>query len=51
MMLIIQLTGLSGSGKTTLSDQVKQKLEDQGLRVEIIDGDKYRKTLCSDLGF
>jgi adenylylsulfate kinase len=50
-MLIIQLTGLSGSGKTTLSDCVKQKLEDQGLRVEIIDGDKYRKTLCSDLGF
>lgn len=51
MMLIIQLTGLSGSGKTTLSDNVKQKLEDQGLMVEIIDGDKYRKTLCSDLGF
>jgi adenylylsulfate kinase len=50
-MLIIQLTGLSGSGKTTLSDYVKQKLEDQYLRVEIIDGDKYRKTLCSDLGF
>jgi adenylylsulfate kinase len=50
-MLIIQLTGLSGSGKTILSDHVKQKLEDQGLRVEIIDGDKYRKTLCSDLGF
>ena len=50
-MLIIQLTGLSGSGKTTLSDHVKQKLEDRGLRVEIIDGDTYRKTLCSDLGF
>lgn len=50
-MLIIQLTGLSGSGKTTLSDHVKQRLESLGLRVEIIDGDKYRKTLCSDLGF
>jgi adenylylsulfate kinase len=50
-MLIIQLTGLSGSGKTTLSQYVKQKLEKQNLRVEIIDGDNYRKTLCSDLGF
>jgi adenylylsulfate kinase len=50
-MLIIQLTGLSGSGKTTLSDHVKKRLESLALRVEIIDGDKYRKTLCSDLGF
>ena len=50
-MLIIQLTGLSGSGKTTLSTYVKQKLGEQHLRVEIIDGDTYRKTLCSDLGF
>ena len=50
-MLIIQLTGLSGSGKTTLSTYVKQKLEEQGLKVEIIDGDTYRKTLCRDLGF
>ena len=50
-MLIIQLTGLSGSGKTTLSDYVKQKLENEGLRIEIIDGDTCRKTLCSDLGF
>jgi adenylylsulfate kinase len=50
-MPIIQLTGLSGSGKTTLSLYVKQKSEVQNLRVEIIDGDVYRKTLCSDLGF
>jgi len=50
-MLIIQLTGLSGSGKTTLSQYVKQRLEDNSLTTEIIDGDKYRQTLCSDLGF
>jgi len=50
-MLIIQLTGLSGSGKTTLSRCVKQLLEQQDLKVEIIDGDEYRKTLCKDLGF
>jgi adenylylsulfate kinase len=50
-MLIIQLTGLSGAGKTTISTYVKQKLAEQGLQVEIIDGDTYRKTLCADLGF
>jgi len=50
-MLIIQLTGLSGSGKTTLSQKVKHLLERQNLKVEIIDGDEYRKTLCKDLGF
>lgn len=50
-MLIVQLTGLSGSGKTTLSQYVKQKLGDENLSVEIIDGDTYRKTLCADLGF
>ena len=50
-MLIIQLTGLSGSGKTTLSCYVKQKLEVSDLRVEIVDGDIYRKTMCNDLGF
>jgi len=50
-MLIIQLTGLSGAGKTTISNYAKQKLEEQAIAVEIIDGDTYRKTLCADLGF
>lgn len=50
-MLIIQLTGLSGAGKTTISNYVKNKLGERGQRVEIIDGDRYRKTLCADLGF
>ena len=50
-MLIIQLTGLSGAGKTTISNYVKQKLGDQAVGIEIIDGDVYRKTLCADLGF
>ena len=49
--MIIQFCGLSGSGKTTLATQVKQLLNDQGIRVEILDGDAYRKTLCADLGF
>jgi adenylylsulfate kinase len=49
--MIIQLTGLSGTGKTTLAQEVKFLLEKHSLKVEIIDGDAYRKTLCKDLGF
>ena len=49
--MIIQFCGLSGSGKTTMAIQVKQLLHEQGIPVEIIDGDTYRKTLCADLGF
>ena len=49
--MIIQFCGLSGSGKTTLSAEIKKLLNSQGIDVEIIDGDEYRKELCSDLGF
>ena len=50
-MLFIQLTGLSGSGKSTIANGVKKILESNGFRVEVIDGDIYRKKLCPDLGF
>lgn len=50
-MLIIQLTGLSGAGKTAIAENLKRILGLQDLKVEIIDGDQYRKTLCKDLGF
>lgn len=49
--MIIQLCGLSGAGKTTLTTNVRKRLEEQGVKVEIIDGDEYRKTFCRDLGF
>ena len=49
--MILQFCGLSGAGKTTLALKVKKKLLDYGAAVEIIDGDEYRKSLCSDLGF
>lgn len=49
--MIIQFCGLSGSGKTTLAGNVKQLLQQKNINVEIIDGDEYRKILCSDLGF
>ena len=48
---IIWLTGLSGSGKTTIAIQVKKKLLDNQISAYILDGDKVREGLSSDLGF
>ena len=50
-MLLIQLFGLSGAGKTTLAQAVKNELVSKNLKVEIIDGDEYRKVICKDLSF
>jgi adenylylsulfate kinase len=50
-MLLIQLFGLSGVGKTTLAQAVKSELMSKNLKVEIIDGDEYRKVICKDLAF
>jgi adenylylsulfate kinase len=50
-MILIQFTGLSGSGKTTLAENVRCLLIENGHKVEIIDGDVYRQTICKDLGF
>jgi adenylylsulfate kinase len=44
------MTGLPGSGKSTLATILKSKLESQGRRVEILDGDEVRKGLSRDLG-
>lgn len=40
---VIWLTGLSGSGKSTISDYLVEKLEQLGVRVEQLDGDKVRE--------
>lgn len=50
-MILIQLFGLSGAGKTTLAHAVKDELKSKNLKVEIIDGDEYRKVICKDLSF
>jgi adenylylsulfate kinase len=50
-MILIQLFGLSGVGKTTLANAVKNELLSRNFKVEIIDGDEYRKVICSDLSF
>lgn len=48
---VLWFTGLPGSGKTTLAERMKVILNDQGRRVEILDGDEIRKGLSRDLGF
>lgn len=50
-MLLIQMTGLSGAGKSTIAQATKNQLIALGYKVELIDGDDYRRHLCRDLGF
>lgn len=45
------LTGLPCSGKTTLAGRVGAELQNRGHRVEILDGDILRATLCQGLGY
>lgn len=49
--MILQFCGLSGAGKSTLAEKAKSLLAAKGIKVEIIDGDEYRKIICKDLGF
>lgn len=51
MGIIIQFCGLSGAGKTTLAEGLLMDFQKENLKVKVIDGDVYRKTLCKDLGF
>jgi adenylylsulfate kinase len=50
-MPLFQMTGLSGAGKSSIANLLKDRLLGMNFNVEIIDGDEFRKTLCSDLGF
>jgi adenylyl-sulfate kinase len=47
----VWLTGLPCSGKTTIAQILDKRLKEQGLRVEMLDGDIVRKSLSRDLGF
>jgi adenylylsulfate kinase len=47
----IWLTGLSGAGKSSLASELERKLRDVTPQVIVLDGDKMRTGLCSDLGF
>jgi adenylyl-sulfate kinase len=48
---VVWLTGLSGSGKSTIAGELERRLLDAGRPVWVLDGDKVREGLCSDLGF
>ncbi len=48
---IIWLTGLSGSGKSTLATSLQHRLVNLGYTAYVLDGDKLRQGLNSDLGF
>lgn len=45
------LTGLPSAGKTTIAKAITPLLEEQGFRVELLDGDEVRTGLSADLGF
>lgn len=47
----IWFTGLSGAGKSTLALALAHVLQEQGERVEILDGDAVRTHLSKGLGF
>ncbi len=49
--LAVWFTGLSGAGKTTLCRALSVELRSRSYRVEVLDGDELRQTLCRDLGF
>lgn len=48
---VIWLTGYSGAGKTTVAKGLLEALRKSANPGYMIDGDKIRKGLCSDLGF
>jgi adenylyl-sulfate kinase len=48
---VVWLTGLSGSGKTTVAQALAEVLIRAGQSVYVLDGDRLRTGLNSDLGF
>lgn len=49
--LCVWFTGLPASGKSTLANALAARLQADGRRVCVLDGDRLRAGLCSDLGF
>ena len=49
--LIVWMTGLSGSGKSSIAEVVERQLVAAGIHTYVLDGDKLRRGLNSDLSF
>ncbi len=47
----VWFTGLSGAGKSTIAKNLSRKLEEMGIKFEILDGDIIRQNLTKGLGF
>jgi bifunctional enzyme CysN/CysC len=48
---VVWLTGLSGSGKSTIATELERELFNIGKHSYVLDGDKVRHGLCTDLAF
>jgi len=48
---VLWFTGLSGAGKSTTADEVYKLLENNGNRIERLDGDIVRESLTNKLSF
>jgi adenylylsulfate kinase len=47
----VWITGLPSAGKTTIAFDLHEKIRTTGMSSVVIDGDIFRKSFCSDLGF
>ena len=47
----VWLTGLPGAGKSTIARTIAERLRDDDVEIEVLDGDELRATISSDLGF
>jgi adenylylsulfate kinase len=47
----VWFTGLSGAGKSTIANAVHRYLVAENMRVQVLDADSVRNSLCRDLGF
>lgn len=48
---VVWFTGLPRSGKTTLAEALSENLTDQGFFCQVLDGDRVRQGISSDLGY
>jgi bifunctional enzyme CysN/CysC len=48
---VLWLTGLSSAGKSTIAAELERELFNLGRQVYVLDGDRMRHGLCSDLAF